>query len=361
LCGPEALVRQSRRACYSIDCSSVVVDMLIHPFQRARRDNALATTSLILGCCLLIPALSLVACFDTADAFAPVPHVRQRPHCVTLQRNCADNNYRLRSADMSLSLEIAGGGGDGGGGYGGNNGGGNNRRGRGRRDDDNNNDDDDDDEDDDQSPDGKNKGGRSLLARLRRWAETAEGREDIFTYGISVVLAMLVRTFALEPRYIPSLSMYPTFDVGDQLFVEKVSSKWFRRPIQRGDVVVFSPPQALLDILLKEYGSSDEIKPKEALIKRVVAIEGDRAQVKRDGNLYVNGEVQKHAFTKEDKANYRYGPINVPKDNVLVLGDNRNESLDGHIWGCLPTDNIIGRAICVYWPPSRVGRKDNDK
>ena len=253
---------------------------------------------------------------------------------------------------MGLSLEAGGGGdGDGGRGVGGINGGGNhNGRGRGRRDDN------DGDENNDKNPGGHNK--RYLLFRLRRWAQTSEGREDIFTYGISVVLAILVRTFALEPRYIPSLSMYPTFDVGDQLFVEKISKKWFRRPIQRGDVVVFSPPQALLDILFKEYGNSNEIKPKEALIKRVVAIEGDRAQVKRDGKLYVNGEPQTDAFTKEDAANYRYGPINVPKDNVLVLGDNRNESLDGHIWGCLPADKIIGRAICVYWPPWRMGRKD---
>ena len=252
---------------------------------------------------------------------------------------------------MGLSLEV-GGGGDGDGGVGGINGGGNrNGRGRGRRDDN------DDDENDDKIPGGHNNK-RSLLFRLRRWSQTAEGREDILTYGISVVLAILVRTFALEPRYIPSLSMYPTFDVGDQLFVEKISNKWFRRPIQRGDVVVFSPPQALLDILLREYGDSNKIKPKEALIKRVVAIEGDRAQVKRDGKLYVNGELQTDTFTKEDTANYRYGPINVPKDNVLVLGDNRSESLDGHIWGCLPADKIIGRAICVYWPPWRMGRKD---
>ena len=325
--------------------------MSIHSMQRARRDNALAQASFILGACLLLPALSIVAVFDTADAFAPVPHVRSRPHFVRIQRECLNDLIKPRSDGMGLYLE-AGGGSGGDGGVGGINGGGNrNGRGRGRRDDN------DDDNNDAMSPDGHNNK-RSLLFRLRRWSQTAEGREDILTYSISVVLAILVRTFALEPRYIPSLSMYPTFDVGDQLFVEKISNKWFRRPIQRGDVVVFSPPQALLDILLKEYGDSDKIKPKEALIKRVVAIEGDRAQVKRDGKLYVNGELQTDAFTKEDSANYRYGPINVPKDNVLVLGDNRNESLDGHIWGCLPTGNIIGRAICVYWPPWRMGRKD---
>ena len=310
------------------------------------RRNAIPQSTLILAGILLV-APSLVV--DPADAFVPMSRARVQPRHNDVMATKVEDPRISRHSGIILSLEVGGGGDSSSGGNGGGSGGGNGR-GRRRRDDKNNDDNDENDED--------GKASRSLLSRLRRWAKSAEGREDIFTYGISVVLAILVRTFAVEPRYIPSLSMYPTFDVGDQLFVEKISNKWFGRPVQRGDVVVFSPPQALLDILTKEYGDSTESKPKEALIKRVVATEGDRAQVKRDGKLYVNGEAQEDAFTKEDKANYKYGPITVPKDNVLVLGDNRNESLDGHIWGCLPTDNIIGRAICVYWPPWRVARKD---
>lgn len=316
------------------------------------RRKALLTQSTLIFVGFLFVGPSLVV--DTADAFVPISRASVRSSSTRDLTTNAKCQNQLRFCGSYFALQLAGNGSSGTGGSGGNKGGSGGGNGRGRRRGDDKNDDDD---DNDNTP-GGNSNGRSLISRLRRWAQSAEGREDIFTYGISVVLAILVRTFAVEPRYIPSLSMYPTFDVGDQLFVEKISNKWFGRPVQRGDVVVFSPPQALLDILTKEYGDSTEIKPKEALIKRVVATEGDRAQVKRNGKLYINGKIQDDSFTKEDTANYKYGPVTVPKDNVLVLGDNRNESLDGHIWGCLPTDNIIGRAICVYWPPWRVARKD---
>jgi signal peptidase I len=58
---------------------------------------------------------------------------------------------------------------------------------------------------------------------------------------LSFLVSLVIRFFILEPRYIPSLSMYPTFLVGDQLFVEKVTH--FYRKYERGDVVVFRPPQ----------------------------------------------------------------------------------------------------------------------
>jgi signal peptidase I len=68
----------------------------------------------------------------------------------------------------------------------------------------------------------------------------------------------------------------------------------------------------------------------------------------------VNGDEQDEPFTNED-AQYEFGPVVVPPDNVLVLGDNRNQSLDGHIWGFLPKQNVIGRAVFIYWPPWRLG------
>jgi signal peptidase I len=86
---------------------------------------------------------------------------------------------------------------------------------------------------------------------------------------------LLLRLTIIEPRFIPSLSMYPTFQVGDQLAVEKVTKRL--KPFYRQEVVVFNPPQTFRDILVDQYGQ-DASRAKEALIKRIVAIEVRKGQ-----------------------------------------------------------------------------------
>lgn len=186
----------------------------------------------------------------------------------------------------------------------------------------------------------------SFIEQVQEWFASAEGQEDVKTYTVSLAVALALRLLIIEPRYIPSLSMYPTFEVGDQLAVEKVTKRI--RPFNRKEVVVFNPPETFREIV----GSSSR-KSKEALIKRIVAIEGDKVEV-MGGKLFINGVEQDEPFTAED-AEYEFGPVLVPPGEVLCLGDNRNHSLDGHIWGFLPAENVIGRAVFVYWPPWRVG------
>lgn len=185
----------------------------------------------------------------------------------------------------------------------------------------------------------------SFFEQVQEWFASPEGKEDVKTYTISLGIALLIRLLIIEPRYIPSLSMYPTFEVGDQLAVEKVTKRI--RPFNRKEVVVFNPPETFREIV------GDSRKAKEALIKRIVAVEGDKVEV-LGGKLFVNGVQQDEPFTAED-AEYEFGPVIVPPGDVLVLGDNRNHSLDGHIWGFLPAENVIGRAVFVYWPPWRLG------
>lgn len=171
-----------------------------------------------------------------------------------------------------------------------------------------------------------------------------ELQEDIKTFASSLAVALAIRSTLIEPRFIPSLSMYPTFEVGDQLTVDKISKNW--RGYQRRDVVVFNPPPSFFQVAGGDRNG-------EALIKRIVAKAGDVVQVKDGGQLYINGEKQDEPYTNEN-ARYNFGPVSVPTGCVFVLGDNRNASLDGHVWGFLPEENIIGRATLKFWPPWRI-------
>mgnify|MGYP006281240437 CR=1 FL=1 len=168
--------------------------------------------------------------------------------------------------------------------------------------------------------------------------------EGVKTLALSAVLAFGVRTFVAEARYIPSTSMLPTLQINDRLIIEKVGYR-FSSP-ERGDIIVFSPTQEL-----KRQGYHD------AFIKRVIGLPGETITV-RGGIVHVNGEPLSEKYIA-DEANYHFGPVTVPDDHYLVLGDNRNNSYDSHYWGFVPRDNIIGRAAVRFWPLDRISIIDD--
>jgi signal peptidase I len=191
----------------------------------------------------------------------------------------------------------------------------------------------------------------SLVDKAKSFFADPENRKDTTLFAVSFIVSLAIRTFIVEPRYIPSLSMYPTFLVGDQLAVEKVTKTY--KNYERGDVVVFNPTRGYQEYVSQDPYITDKSKIKEALIKRIIAKEGDVVEVK-DGLLFINGAAQDEKYIAEGPA-YVWGPSRVPDGMYMVLGDNRNHSLDSHIWGFLPKENIIGKAICKYWPPWRLG------
>jgi signal peptidase I len=181
-------------------------------------------------------------------------------------------------------------------------------------------------------------------AKTPWWSNLLQSqRENLQILLIALVLAVLIRLFVAEPRYIPSDSMEPTLLIGDRLVVEKVSYRL--HPPQLGDIIVFQPPLQFQE----QFG----FLPDKAFIKRVMGAAGDVIQVK-DGVVYRNQQPLQEDYIAEPPA-YQMPAVEVPPGQVFVMGDNRNNSNDSHVWGFLPQQNIIGRAIFRFFPFQRFG------
>lgn len=160
--------------------------------------------------------------------------------------------------------------------------------------------------------------------------------------AIAVAIAVVIRLFIAEPRFIPSNSMDPTLHIGDRLLIEKISYR-FGDP-HYGDIVVFEPPPQLQAI---------GYRPEQAFIKRVIGLPGDVVDV-HQGQVYRNNQPLDESYILAAPA-YSMQAITVPEDSLFVMGDNRNDSNDSHVWGFLPVDNVIGHATLRFWPLADFG------
>ena len=170
---------------------------------------------------------------------------------------------------------------------------------------------------------------------------------DIKNLIIWILIALIIRWQVIEPRWIPSGSMLPTLQIQDKILIEKLTPKINKKnnfSKFKDQIIVFNAPDKLLEI-----GYESNI----ALIKRVIGVPGDKIEVK-EGKLFVNDLVQ-NKYPTDTNINYNLGPIIVPEETLWVMGDNRNNSLDSHIWGALPYEKVIGKAIFRYWPLNHLG------
>lgn len=180
--------------------------------------------------------------------------------------------------------------------------------------------------------------------------------EVLKTILLSGILAIGIRTVVAEARYIPSGSMLETLQINDRLIVDKLSYK-FSSP-KRGDIIVFNPTKAL-----------EKQNFHDAFIKRVVALPGERVEIK-NGKVYVNGKALQEKYINGQQTStdvcpagepaYLAKPVVVPPNSYLVLGDNRRNSYDGRCWGLVPSDRIIGRASIRFWPLNSMGSIDRE-
>ena len=171
--------------------------------------------------------------------------------------------------------------------------------------------------------------------------------KDVKNLFIWIIIALIIRWQVIEPRWIPSGSMLPTLQIQDKILVEKLTPKITSKKNLsklKNKIIVFNVPEQLI-----EAGYESDI----ALIKRVIGIPGDTIEVK-EGILYLNNIAQNNYISDKD-INYTTGPYVVPENSLWVMGDNRNNSMDSHIWGFLPYEKVIGKAIFRYWPLNNIG------
>lgn len=209
-------------------------------------------------------------------------------------------------------------------------------------------------------------------------------RQNVESVLLALLLALIIRTFIVQPFKIPSASMVPTLLVGDHLLVNKFiygTKVPFTevkilplREIERGDVVVFRFTD-------RDFGKERNIRDVH-YIKRVIGVSGDRIDIK-GRNIYINDKkisqvfdsshfyyekgievktdryvtaLGSHKFdviyksgllnTKRGKIDF---PVTVPEGEVFVMGDNRDNSYDGRYWGFLPSAYVLGKAFVIHW------------
>lgn len=148
---------------------------------------------------------------------------------------------------------------------------------------------------------------------------------DILSVGTCLLFVFGIN-YCFKPILVNGQSMFPTYQNHDFLISSRVS--YDKEKPQRGDVVIVDGAN---------YGYE------MFLIKRVVGIEGDTIEVKNN-KLYVNGELQSENYIKE-KMNTNYPKVKINKNQVFIMGDNRNDSIDSRYFGPVALESITGKIV----------------
>ena len=171
-------------------------------------------------------------------------------------------------------------------------------------------------------------------------------REWIKDIGIAVIIAVLFLQFFM-PTIVREHSMENTLHQNDYVFVSRRYYTWFKKDIQRGDIIVFRSD-------LTTAAGSEKL-----LVKRIIALPGDTVRIE-DDKVYVNGEPADDSYTKDGYTGGSMAEVTVPQGHVFVLGDNRQNSTDSRspIVGFIDINDIKGKVVFRLLPFKRMGLFD---
>ena len=158
----------------------------------------------------------------------------------------------------------------------------------------------------------------------------------LLPYIIIILVVLFIKAFIVTPIKVNGESMYPTLEEGDIMILNK-TAYYFNEP-ERFDIVVVNMPD-------------------EYLIKRVIGLPGEHIEYKNN-TLYVDGKKVKENFKHGVTANFNIeelGSDTIPLNTYLVLGDNRENSLDSRELGFIREDQLLGRTSLIILPFDRIG------
>lgn len=170
-------------------------------------------------------------------------------------------------------------------------------------------------------------------------------KELLETLGLALVLFLVINLVSARVR-VEGYSMRPTLDNNEYVLVSRLTPRF--GDLQRGDIIVFRPPMyPEADWLERLLGFPTLPGEAEDYIKRVIGLPGERVTI-GGGVVKIDGVPLDESYIAEPPG--YSGEWVVPAGHLFVLGDNRNSSSDSHSWSFLPIENVLGKAVLVYWP-----------
>ena len=199
--------------------------------------------------------------------------------------------------------------------------------------------------------------------------------EWIYCIIIAVVLALLVRYFIGTPTVVKQVSMKPTLIENQRLILNRWTRTINKTP-ERGDIITFEAPatngkELSLDKPIAEFSEVNGLFNKffyyvleigkKSYIKRVIGLPGEHIEIK-NGKVYINGEMLQENYLADTVVTESLGglftDVVVPEGCVYVMGDNRPQSTDSRILGCIPIEKLEGKVVLRFWPFDVFGKVD---